>query len=146
MEYSADEVNARIKDFSDRTTSSWSRHNENKSMPTSKCSSVAQQENAVDVDDKILQTPVSKMNSSNKGEDIILETPQEKKRKVQLTDYSSNGLRDFELSPRLSNFIKAGVVPESPIDYAGTYFIPMTYASTSFVELKTFANICSAIM
>ncbi|XP_058189885.1 DEAD-box ATP-dependent RNA helicase FANCM isoform X2 [Rhododendron vialii] len=115
-----DEVNARIKDFSDRTTSSWSRRNENKNMPTSKCSSVAQQENAVDVDDKILQTPVSKMNSSNEGEYVILETPQERKRKVQLIDDSSNGLRDFELSPRLSNFIKAGVVPESPIDYAGT--------------------------
>lgn len=131
MESSADEVNARIKDFSDRTTSSWSRRNENKNMPTSKCSSVAQQENAVDVDDKILQTPVSKMNSSNEGEYVILETPQEKKRKVQLIDDSSNGLQDFELSPRLSNFIKAGVVPESPIHYAGSYFFPMMFAFTS---------------
>lgn len=131
MESSADEVNARIKDFSDRTTSSRSRRNENKDMSTSKCSSVAQQENAVDVDDKILQTPVSKMNSSNEGEYVILETPQEKKRKVLLIDDSSNGLRDFELSPRLSNFIKAGVVPESPIDYAGSYFFPMMFAFTS---------------
>lgn len=120
VESSADEVNVRIEDFSDRTISSWSRCNENKTMPTSKCSSVSQQENAVDVGEKILQTPVSKVYSSNEGEEVIVGTPQEKRSELQLMDDSSNGLQDVELSPRLSNFIKAGVVPESPIDYTGT--------------------------
>lgn len=123
--FSADEVNARIEDFSDWTISSWSRCNENKTMPTSKCSSVSQQENAVDVGEKILQTPVSKVYSSNEGEEVIVGTPQEKRSEVQLMDDSSNGLQDVELSPRLSNFIKAGVVPESPIDYTGLYFSPV---------------------
>ena len=30
-----------------------------------------------------------------------------------------NGMRDEELSPRLTNLIRSGVVPESPVDERG---------------------------
>ncbi|XP_057504285.1 DEAD-box ATP-dependent RNA helicase FANCM isoform X2 [Actinidia eriantha] len=113
------EMNVRTKYFSDQTDSSRTGCKENKSMPTSEsCYSDAQQENKLDEGEKILLTPVSKVNLSNEVESIV-ETPCENKTEVLLVDDSTNDLRDVELSPRLSDFIKSGVVPESPIDYTG---------------------------
>ncbi|GFY96862.1 DEAD/DEAH box RNA helicase family protein [Actinidia rufa] len=116
------EMNVRTKYFSDQTDSSRTGCKENKSVLTSEsCYSDAQPENKLDEGEKILLTPVSKVNLSNEGESIV-ETPCENKTEVLLVDDSTNDLRDVELSPRLSDFIKSGVVPESPIDYTGWYF------------------------
>lgn len=68
------------------------------------------------------QKPILKGNFSN-GERAF-ETPAVLKSKVPifLADEDNNLFRDGELSPRLSNMIKTGVVPESPINNSGWYF------------------------
>ncbi|KAL6984536.1 hypothetical protein U1Q18_017913 [Sarracenia purpurea var. burkii] len=110
-------LDMRIEDFSDQTASSRNKCKKNKNMPTSNsCNSDAQQENTLDGGEKILEIPVSNVNYSNKGESIA-EKPHENNGEVLIVDDPSTDLRDIDLSPRLSNLIRSGVVPESPIDY-----------------------------
>ncbi|KAL3845636.1 hypothetical protein ACJIZ3_003039 [Penstemon smallii] len=69
--------------------------------------------------EKIFQSPVSTKKSKDKrisGEDRNVEYDTTL---MQLDDESSDELKDSELSPRLTNFIKSGIVPESPINNAG---------------------------
>ncbi|CAA0809880.1 DEAD/DEAH box RNA helicase family protein [Striga hermonthica] len=63
------------------------------------------------------------------GEDGILESPvsSRKPNEMEMSDDDHNlvhepsgDFRDFELSPRLTNFIESGVVPESPVNSTGT--------------------------
>ncbi|CAL5333513.1 unnamed protein product [Camellia sinensis] len=109
-----------VKDISGKPASSQTRSKENENMLSSKsCNPDPQTENELDEDGKFCQTPVSKVGLSNEG-DSTHKVPQENKTEALLVGDSSNDPRDVELSPRLTNFIKSGVVPESPIDYAGT--------------------------
>lgn len=63
--------------------------------------------------EKICQSPnVRDDFSSEVG--IAAETPDVTGLKMMVSEY-----RDTELSPRLSNFMERGVVPESPIDETG---------------------------
>ncbi|RDX61299.1 DEAD-box ATP-dependent RNA helicase FANCM, partial [Mucuna pruriens] len=78
------------------------------------------QEETCEGDETIPETPIAKRSVSNEGDNsghmvnlIEIETSS------LIADACINGMRDEELSPRLTNFIKSGVVPESPIDERG---------------------------
>ncbi|XAR55643.1 RNA helicase [Bertholletia excelsa] len=68
--------------------------------------------------EEVQQTSVSKGKMLNER-DSTDEAINENRAEVLIADDSSNALRDIELSPRLTNFIQRGVVPESPIEYSG---------------------------
>jgi len=117
-----EEMSSRVKEMSNQTALQTRCKEENENMWTSgSCNSVTQQENKLDGVETSLQTRVSKMSLSNEGENNI-EAPNKNCTVELLADNSNNELRDPELSPRLTNFINSGVVPESPIDCAGWYF------------------------
>ncbi|KAJ4964035.1 hypothetical protein NE237_023974 [Protea cynaroides] len=66
----------------------------------------------------VLKTPTFAVNS----EDNTLVTPDTAKRPPTLfANESSSDCRDVELSPRLTNFMERGVVPESPIGETSNY-------------------------
>lgn len=77
-----------------------------------------QQELTLVGDERVLPTPISKSKFSD-GE--TNEAPQvvEKKTPLVLVDDSCNDFSEVELSPRLTNLLKSGVVPESPTDGTG---------------------------
>ncbi|KAJ0087232.1 hypothetical protein Patl1_07766 [Pistacia atlantica] len=82
--------------------------------------SEAQQEKAVDGSEKILETPILKRNQLNEEGDMTDEIFEvEIKEPSPQTDKYNDDLIDTELSPRLTNLIKSGVVPESPINDRG---------------------------
>lgn len=66
------------------------------------CDHGAENEKKFEVAEEILHSPVSS-------------------RMQNEMDISDQDLIDVELSPRLTNLIKSGVVPESPINYSGWY-------------------------
>ncbi|KAK2658484.1 hypothetical protein Ddye_005017 [Dipteronia dyeriana] len=70
--------------------------------------------------EKILETPIVNKKQLNEG-DISSETLDvvEIKELTQLADEYNDVLSDTDLSPRLTNLIKGGVVPESPINESG---------------------------
>ncbi|KAK6116697.1 hypothetical protein DH2020_049579 [Rehmannia glutinosa] len=70
--------------------------------------------------EEILLTPVS----SRMPKEIDVSGEDHKfvhNRKLPSADESSDDFRDSELSPRLTNFIKSGIVPESPVHNSGTW-------------------------
>ncbi|KAM7507593.1 hypothetical protein LguiA_018046 [Lonicera macranthoides] len=70
--------------------------------------------------ERTLQAPVSNGNISNGGDKIGEPLDDaENRTPLLVADESNDDLRDVELSPRLTNFIKSGIVPESPIGNAG---------------------------
>ncbi|KAL2329415.1 hypothetical protein Fmac_022842 [Flemingia macrophylla] len=80
------------------------------------------QEEIYEGDEAIPETPIAKRSESNKGDNsgpmvnlVEIDTSS------LVADASINGMKDEELSPRLTNFIRSGVVPESPIDERGRY-------------------------
>ncbi|PON76983.1 DEAD/DEAH box RNA helicase family protein [Trema orientale] len=86
--------------------------------PKSLCSSDALQGKTFDAIEKVPQTPNKKgklQDESNIKETLDAET----KASLPLPDDYNNDFRDTELSPRLTNMIKSGVVPESPTDNNG---------------------------
>ncbi|XP_059630912.1 DEAD-box ATP-dependent RNA helicase FANCM [Cornus florida] len=90
-------------------------------LPTSRfCNPGSQLEKLLDVTEGILVTPISKGNISNEG-DSTGETPNVtvNKTPMLLADESDIDFGELELSPRLTSFIKSGVVPESPVHEAG---------------------------
>ncbi|TKY68079.1 Fanconi anemia group M protein [Spatholobus suberectus] len=77
------------------------------------------QEETCEGDETIPETPIAKTSVSNDGDNagqmvnlVEIETS-------LVADACINGTRDEEFSPRLTNFIRSGVVPESPIDERG---------------------------
>ncbi|BBG95994.1 DEAD/DEAH box RNA helicase family protein [Prunus dulcis] len=84
------------------------------------CDSETWMEKSVSRVEKIPQTPILKGNLSNQGASVS-ESPdvRESKASLFLADKDNNFFRDGELSPRLTNLIKSGVVPESPIHNSG---------------------------
>ncbi|KAI4332333.1 hypothetical protein L6164_017253 [Bauhinia variegata] len=68
----------------------------------------------------ITESPIMNKRMSNKG-DSVDETNNLAEITTSLleVDACSSDMRDAELSPRLTNFITSGVVPESPIDDSG---------------------------
>ncbi|PQQ04313.1 Fanconi anemia group M protein isoform X2 [Prunus yedoensis var. nudiflora] len=84
------------------------------------CDSETWMEKSVSRVEKIPQTPILKGNLSNQGASVS-ESPDvlESKASLFLADEDNNFFRDGELSPRLTNLIKSGVVPESPIHNSG---------------------------
>lgn len=73
--------------------------------------------------ERTLQASVSNGNISNGGDKISEPLDDAENRPPLLVaDESNDDFRDVELSPRLTNFIKSGVVPESPIGNTGQYF------------------------
>lgn len=78
------------------------------------------QEQTFEVDETIPETPIAKRGMSNEGHSAG-ETPDLVQIKTSLLpdDVFNNDMKDEECSPRLTNFIESGVVPESPIDEEG---------------------------
>lgn len=84
--------------------------------PRSICDSDALQERAIRGVERVPQ------NGNLEDEDCVIETPDAKiKASTLLPDKDSNDSREIELSPRLTNMIKSGVVPESPVVDNGWY-------------------------
>ncbi|KAK9162160.1 hypothetical protein Syun_003062 [Stephania yunnanensis] len=70
------------------------------------------------VETVLLQTPSSKGDFMN-SEVLVIETPGSVRRNIsKLIDKESSAhdFKDVEMSPRLTNMVEKGVVPESPID------------------------------
>ncbi|RZC73544.1 hypothetical protein C5167_049023 [Papaver somniferum] len=84
------------------------------------CNSVCNQENVVNgVERDALLTPSPKRNFSS-SEEIIFETPgTANKYPILNTDEPSTDPKDMEMSPRLTNMVEEGVVPESPVGESG---------------------------
>ncbi|KAI3954761.1 hypothetical protein MKW92_012044, partial [Papaver armeniacum] len=84
------------------------------------CNSVCNQENVVNgVERDTLLTPSPKRNFSS-SEEIIFETPgTANKYPILNTEEPSTDLKDMEMSPRLTNMVEEGVVPESPVGGSG---------------------------
>ncbi|EXB22639.1 Fanconi anemia group M protein [Morus notabilis] len=86
--------------------------------PRSICDSDALQEKGIHGIERVPQTPIKKGNLED--EDSITETPDSKIKALRfLPDEYCNESRDIELSPRLTNMIISGVVPESPVNIKG---------------------------
>ncbi|KAM5574913.1 DEAD-box ATP-dependent RNA helicase FANCM [Rosa sericea] len=83
------------------------------------CESESWMETTINGDEENPQKPILKGNFPNG--DSAYETPDVLKSKAPtlLADEDDNLFRDGELSPRLTNLIKSGVVPESPINNSG---------------------------
>lgn len=69
--------------------------------------------------EEILHTPVSsrmrkEMDISGQDHNVVHD-----RMLIPSAHESSNDFRDSELSPRLTNFIKSGIVPESPVNNSG---------------------------
>ena len=82
--------------------------------------SLGQQEKKLDGVEEIVQTPILKGSLSHEG-DTAVETLVANKTPIFLAAESSDDIGDTDLSPRLTNLIKSGVVPESPINESGQY-------------------------
>uniref|UniRef100_F6GY81 Uncharacterized protein n=1 Tax=Vitis vinifera TaxID=29760 RepID=F6GY81_VITVI len=80
--------------------------------------SLGQQEKKLDGVEEIVQTPILKGSLSHEG-DTAVETLVANKTPIFLAAESSDDIGDTDLSPRLTNLIKSGVVPESPINESG---------------------------
>ncbi|KAE8022325.1 hypothetical protein FH972_008133 [Carpinus fangiana] len=90
-------------------------------LPTSGlCDSDVQHEKTLDEFENSPETPPLKGNLSNER-DSAGETPDvvEIKAPLPLADECTDEFRNIELSPRLTNLIKCGVVPESPVNDRG---------------------------
>ncbi|KAK9270011.1 hypothetical protein L1049_025584 [Liquidambar formosana] len=84
------------------------------------CNSDVWREKTVDGIEKIPETQNLKNSLSNEGDSMAgTSVVVENKTPILLADDFSNDFRDAELSPRLTNLIKSGVVPESPIHDSG---------------------------
>lgn len=71
-------------------------------------------------DGGIHETPIYKTRVSNEAFNAgQMENLMEIETSSLIADACINDMKDEELSPRLTNFIKSGVVPESPIDERG---------------------------
>lgn len=79
----------------------------------------SQKENMLEEAEKIYETPVKR--SQSNGRDSDSETPDAEETEVSspLADKDVDDFGDAELSPRLTNMIKTGIVPESPVDESG---------------------------
>ncbi|CAK9162500.1 unnamed protein product [Ilex paraguariensis] len=90
---------------------------ETKNLPTpGLCNPGAQQEETLAGAERIIQTPVPQGNLPSEGDSNGgMPNVVENKSTMLLAEEVSNDFRDIELSPRLTNFIKSGIVPESPI-------------------------------
>lgn len=96
----------------------------NETLPKSGlCDADVQQEKKLDGIENIPGTPILKGNLSNEG-DRGGEMPEatEIKAPLLVDDECGNDFIDVELSPRLTNLIQSGIVPESPINDRGLYF------------------------
>ncbi|KAL2618007.1 hypothetical protein AAZX31_08G233700 [Glycine max] len=78
------------------------------------------QEEACEGDETIPETPIAKRSLSNEGDnDGQMVNLVEIETSSLAANACINGMRDEELSPRLTNLIRSGVVPESPVDERG---------------------------
>ncbi|KAL5843492.1 hypothetical protein ACOSQ4_009450 [Xanthoceras sorbifolium] len=87
---------------------------------SSLCESGEQEEKMLDGFESILESPIVKRKLLNDGH-IFSETLDvvEIKELSLLADEYNDDLRDTDLSPRLTNLVKSGVVPESPVNESG---------------------------
>ncbi|KAK3229964.1 hypothetical protein Dsin_001845 [Dipteronia sinensis] len=114
------ELTMQAKAIAEVTTSQTTCIN-NGALPISKLfESDEQEDKRLDDFEKILETPIVNRKQLNEG-DISSETLDvvEIKELTQLADEYNDVLSDTDLSPRLTNLIKSGVVPESPINGSG---------------------------
>ncbi|CAK7344909.1 unnamed protein product [Dovyalis caffra] len=115
------ELTAQHKSSMDLTTSE-ARYKIDATLAISRSSNfVAQQEKTVDPMETIPDTPILKRNLPNE-EDYAsksLDVSGIKTSSPQADEY--NNFKESELSPRLTNMIRSGIVPESPINDNGQY-------------------------
>lgn len=83
------------------------------------CRLDAWQENTFVGAEQIPQTPISKRIVSDGDGNCATPGSMKLKASILLPDENSNDFGDTEFSPRLTNMIKSGVVPESPINNSG---------------------------
>lgn len=102
------------------STSGEARCTMEETLLISKLHSPGQQEKKRDDVEDIVQTPTLKGRLSHEG-DSAVETLMGNKTPKFLAAESSDDIKDTDLSPRLSNLMKSGVVPESPINESGQY-------------------------
>ncbi|XP_058769697.1 DEAD-box ATP-dependent RNA helicase FANCM-like isoform X1 [Vicia villosa] len=109
LEVDSCHMEIQIKDFVDLTLP------DNTFSDTGEC-----QEETADGDETIPETPDAKRILSNEGANATeIANSVEKQTSSLAADACDNGMRDEELSPRLTNLIISGVVPESPIEERG---------------------------
>ncbi|XP_027355173.1 DEAD-box ATP-dependent RNA helicase FANCM isoform X2 [Abrus precatorius] len=77
------------------------------------------QEETCEGDETIPETPLAKRSLSNGDNAYEMVNFEEMETSLLVPDACTNGMRDEQLSPRLTNFIRNGVVPESPIAERG---------------------------
>ncbi|MED6106842.1 hypothetical protein PIB30_008229 [Stylosanthes scabra] len=77
---------------------------------------VEHQEDTFQGDEIVPETPVANKNVSNGGNNAGETANLLVKTRLFQEDVCTNGIREGEFSPRLTDFITSGVVPESPVD------------------------------
>ncbi|OVA08698.1 Helicase [Macleaya cordata] len=111
------EVNMQARSIETSTNPAGARLSDHKPVLSSRfCNSGDHQEKAFHgVESNVLSTPSPKRHLNS--EDIIFETPASAGKKIPiiLADEPTSDFRDMEMSPRLTNMVEEGVVPESPI-------------------------------
>ncbi|KAI9201492.1 hypothetical protein LWI28_024242 [Acer negundo] len=112
------ELTIQAKAIAEVTTSQTTCIN-NDALPISRL--FESEEKRLDGFEKILETPIVNRKQLNEGDDISSETLDvvDIKEITEIADEYNDVLSDTDLSPRLTNLIKSGVVPESPINESG---------------------------
>lgn len=104
-------------------TTSETQYKMNATLAISRSSnSISQQEKTLDLMETIPEAPILKRNLPNE-EDCAsksLDVLGIKASSLQADEFNNN-FKDSELSPRLTNMIQSGIVPESPINDNGQY-------------------------
>lgn len=107
----------------DRTSSSETQCMTDVALAISRISnSKTEQEKTLNQVETIPETPILNRILSNEG-DCVGDAPDLLGIKASFpqADKNSNNFNDTELSPRLTNMIQSGVVPESPVNNSGQY-------------------------
>ncbi|XLR14107.1 hypothetical protein HN51_035008 [Arachis hypogaea] len=77
---------------------------------------IEHEEDSLQGDEIVPETPVANKSASNGGDNAGETTNLLVKTSLFPEDVCINGIREGEFSPRLTDFITSGVVPESPVD------------------------------
>ncbi|XP_030489339.1 DEAD-box ATP-dependent RNA helicase FANCM [Cannabis sativa] len=117
--HSVDRVSCHLKDVEDKDTTAQAGGLEDLMIPQTVCRKY-ESPNYLSGSDALKGKAFHGTPSRNLlDEDNVSETPDDEMKASPLPDDYSNDSRDNELSPRLTNMIKSGVVPESPTDNNG---------------------------
>lgn len=117
----SDELTMQAKAVEELTTSQTTCKGDGAVSISRFCKSDALLAKPLDGLEKIFESPVLRRNQLQQGDSNCEMLDVEIKEPVLLVDEDNDDLQDSELSPRLTNLIKSGVVPESPINESGQH-------------------------